>query len=175
MVSVLTLALNVKNVISLLQSSPHTDGKFTKKSQESISTGTHVTVPSDDATFMGVSPESEHHAGSLPQTPQPRVKSSAQNPKLCGIPHCPSLPGNLDITSGPAEMQKHLSDPVLPVIPRQSGEVSGVAAERWHMRWGHMTSSGVSYHVWTVMELKVGQNSSIFITDMILCNSYHTL
>lgn len=127
---VLTLALSVKSVISLLQSCPHTDVKFTKKSQESISSGTHVTAPSDDATFRGVSPESERHAGSLPQTPQPLVKSSTQNPKLRGVPHCPSLPGNLDITSGPAEMQKHLSDPVLPVIPRQSGEASGVASER---------------------------------------------
>uniref|UniRef100_A0A668ARF9 Potassium voltage-gated channel, subfamily H (eag-related), member 6b n=1 Tax=Myripristis murdjan TaxID=586833 RepID=A0A668ARF9_9TELE len=70
------------------------DLKFTKKSQESLSSGIHVTVVSDDTMPMSVTPETETHA-SL---------------------RYPSLPGNLDIASGLAEIQKHLSDPVLPVI-----------------------------------------------------------
>lgn len=126
LVSVLTLALNGPNGISLLQSSPHTDVKFTGKSQESISSGSHVTAPPADATLMAVTPETERHAGSLPQMLQPLVKASAQKPELCRVPHCPSLPGNLDLASGPTQLQKHLSEPVLPVIPRESGAASGL-------------------------------------------------
>lgn len=123
-----------KNVISLLQSSSNTDVKFSKKSEESISNGTHVTAASVDTTFLSLSRETESHAESLP--PQPSVNSSIQKPKLRGIPHCPSLPENLDIFSGPTEIQKQLSDPVLPVAWRPSEEAD--------------TCSGFSYF-WTVM------------------------
>ncbi|XP_044194716.1 potassium voltage-gated channel subfamily H member 6 [Thunnus albacares] len=99
------------------QSSTQTDLKFTKKSQESLSSGIHVTVASDDTMFMTITPETETHTGLTPQLPQASVKSSLmENPGLCGSLRYPSLPGNLDITSGLAEIQKHLSDPVLPVI-----------------------------------------------------------
>ncbi|KAE8284234.1 Potassium voltage-gated channel subfamily H member 6 [Larimichthys crocea] len=99
-----------------IQSSTQTDLKFTKKSQESLSSGIHATVASDDTMFMTVTPETETHTGLTPQLPQPSVKSSLmENPRLCGSLRYPSLPGNLDITSGLAEIQKHLSDPVLPV------------------------------------------------------------
>ncbi|KAF3704433.1 Potassium voltage-gated channel subfamily H member 6 [Channa argus] len=99
------------------QSSTQTDLKFTKKSQESLSSGIHVTVASDDTMFMTVTPETETHTGLTPQLPQPTVKSSLmENQRLCGSLRYPSLPGNLHITSGLAEIQKHLSDPVLPVI-----------------------------------------------------------
>uniref|UniRef100_A0A8C9YI20 Potassium voltage-gated channel subfamily H member 2 n=1 Tax=Sander lucioperca TaxID=283035 RepID=A0A8C9YI20_SANLU len=67
-------------------SSTQTDLQFTKKSQESLSSGIHMTVASNDTMFM-----------------------------LCSSLRYPSLPGNLDITSGLAEIQKHHSDPVLPV------------------------------------------------------------
>lgn len=68
---------------------------------------------------MTVTPETETRAGLAPQLPQPSVKSSLMDkPRLCDSPRYPSLPGNLDITSGLAETQKHLSDPVLPVIWR---------------------------------------------------------
>ncbi|XP_026171102.1 potassium voltage-gated channel subfamily H member 6 [Mastacembelus armatus] len=98
------------------QSSTQTDLKFTKKSQESLSSGIHVTVASDDTMFM-TTPETETHTGLTPQLPQPSVKSSLmENPRLCGTARYPSLPGNLDITSGLVEIQKHVSDPVLPVI-----------------------------------------------------------
>ncbi|TKS89836.1 Potassium voltage-gated channel subfamily H member 6 [Collichthys lucidus] len=100
-----------------IQSSTQTDLKFTKKSRESLSSGIHATVASDDTMFMTVTPEkTETHTGLTPQLPQPSVKSSLmENPRLCGSLRYPSLPGNLDITSGLAEIQKHLSDPVLPV------------------------------------------------------------
>lgn len=94
-----------------------TELKFTKKSQESLSSGIHVTVASDDTMFMTVTPDTEAHTGLTPQLPQPSVKSSLmENPRLHGNLRYPSLPGNLDINSGLAEIQKHLSDPVLPVI-----------------------------------------------------------
>uniref|UniRef100_A0A673C7B4 Potassium voltage-gated channel, subfamily H (eag-related), member 6b n=1 Tax=Sphaeramia orbicularis TaxID=375764 RepID=A0A673C7B4_9TELE len=89
----------------------------TEKSQESLSSGIHVTVASDDTMFMMVTPETETHAGLAPQLPQASVGSSlTDNPRLCGSLRYPSLPGNLDITSGLEDIQKHLSDPVLPVI-----------------------------------------------------------
>uniref|UniRef100_A0A665WL40 Cyclic nucleotide-binding domain-containing protein n=1 Tax=Echeneis naucrates TaxID=173247 RepID=A0A665WL40_ECHNA len=80
-----------------------------QKSQESLSSGIHVTVASDDTMFMTVTPETETNTG---LTPQPSVKSS----RLCSSLSSPALPGDLDITSGLAKIQKHLSDPVLPVI-----------------------------------------------------------
>ncbi|XP_039645048.1 potassium voltage-gated channel subfamily H member 6 isoform X1 [Perca fluviatilis] len=98
------------------QNSTQTDLQFTKKSQESLSSGIHMTVASNDTMFMAVTPETETHTGLTPQLALPSVKSSLmENPKLCGSLRYPSLPGNLDITSGLAEIQKHLSDPVLPV------------------------------------------------------------
>lgn len=76
-----------------------------------------MTVASDDTMFTAATPETETHAGSTPQLPQLSVKSTlVENPRLCGSLRYPSLPGNLDIPSGLAEIQKHLSDPVLPVI-----------------------------------------------------------
>ncbi|XP_056899942.1 potassium voltage-gated channel subfamily H member 6 isoform X3 [Takifugu flavidus] len=101
------------------QSSSHTDVKSTKKSEESISNGTLATAASVDTIFLSLSPQTESHAESLP--PQPSVNSSIHKPKRRRIPHCHSLPENLDV-SGPAEIQKHLSDPVLPVIRRPSEE-----------------------------------------------------
>lgn len=47
------------------------------------------------------------NTGLTPQPPQPSVR-------LCGSYPC--LPGNLDLTSGLSQTQKHVSDPVLPVI-----------------------------------------------------------
>ncbi|XP_069012383.1 voltage-gated inwardly rectifying potassium channel KCNH6 [Embiotoca jacksoni] len=102
------------------QSSSQTDLKFPKKSQESLSSGIHVTGASDDTMFMTVTPETDTHTGLTPQLPQPAVKSSLMaNSRLCGNLRYPSLPGNLDLNAGLAEIQKHLSDPVLPVISQQ--------------------------------------------------------
>ncbi|XP_041672457.1 potassium voltage-gated channel subfamily H member 6 isoform X2 [Cheilinus undulatus] len=103
------------------QTSTQTDLKSSKKSQESLSSGVHVTVASDDTTFMTTTPETETHTGLTPPPSQPSVNSSLmENPSLNGKLRYPSLPGNLDNTSGPNEIQKHLSDPVLlsPEHPR---------------------------------------------------------
>ncbi|KAK7919624.1 hypothetical protein WMY93_010908 [Mugilogobius chulae] len=95
-----------------MESSTQTDPKVTKKSQESFSSRIHVT--SDD-TIM-VSPETENQSGLASQLPTSSdVSSLLDNTKLSNSLRYPSLPGNLDLTSGLSDMQKHLSDPVLPV------------------------------------------------------------
>ncbi|KAM9426559.1 voltage-gated inwardly rectifying potassium channel KCNH6 [Pholidichthys leucotaenia] len=96
------------------QSSAQTELKLPSKSQESLSSGIHVTVTSDDKMFMIVTPETETNLDlSLPQTP---VKSPLMtNSKLCENIRYPSLPGSLEVTPGQSEIQKHLSDPVLPI------------------------------------------------------------
>ncbi|XP_034415202.1 potassium voltage-gated channel subfamily H member 6 [Cyclopterus lumpus] len=86
-------------------SSAQADLQFTERSQESVSSGIHVTVASDDTMFMTATPETE--------TPQAWVM---EGPRLCCGLRSPSLPGNLDIRPGLAEIKKHLSDPVLSVI-----------------------------------------------------------
>ncbi|XP_068615556.1 potassium voltage-gated channel subfamily H member 6-like [Brachionichthys hirsutus] len=97
------------------QSPDQAELQVTNKSQESLSSGLRVTVASGDA--MSITPGTETRQGSTPQLPRPSVKSCLmENPRAGGSLRYPSLPGNLDTTSGPAEIQKHLSDPVLPVI-----------------------------------------------------------
>uniref|UniRef100_A0A668AH63 Potassium voltage-gated channel, subfamily H (eag-related), member 6b n=1 Tax=Myripristis murdjan TaxID=586833 RepID=A0A668AH63_9TELE len=116
-----TSVLHTMYPISPLQMDSRTpaqpDLKFTKKSQESLSSGIHVTVVSDDTMPMSVTPETETHARLAHKLRQPSVKPSLmETTGLCDSLRYPSLPGNLDIASGLAEIQKHLSDPVLPVI-----------------------------------------------------------
>nr|XP_057917353.1 potassium voltage-gated channel subfamily H member 6 [Doryrhamphus excisus] len=78
-----------------IQHSAHSDLNFTKKSQESLSSGIQMT------------PETETHPGMNPHV---------ENPRTCSTLRYPSLPNNLDVTSGVSDIQKHLSDPVLPVL-----------------------------------------------------------
>ncbi|XP_031614579.1 potassium voltage-gated channel subfamily H member 6 [Oreochromis aureus] len=99
------------------QTSAETDLKQTSKSQDSLSSGIHVTAASDDTMFMAITPETDTHTGLTPQLPQPSVKSSLMDSsRLCGNLRYPSLPESLDIQSRLAEIQKHLSDPVLPIV-----------------------------------------------------------
>ncbi|XP_029953950.1 potassium voltage-gated channel subfamily H member 6 [Salarias fasciatus] len=98
------------------QNSAQTDLKCAKKSQESLSSGIHVTVTSDDTTSPTVTPETDGSAGLPPQTPLGSANPSfTAHSGLCGALRYPSLPGNLDLTSELTQVQKHLSDPVLPV------------------------------------------------------------
>ncbi|XP_061564158.1 potassium voltage-gated channel subfamily H member 6 [Cololabis saira] len=91
--------------------------KSSKKSQESMSSGIHMTAASDDTMSMTVTPETDTHPGLNLQSPQQSGKSSLlTNSGLCERLRCPSLPGNLDFPSGRAEIQKHVSDPGLPAI-----------------------------------------------------------
>ncbi|XP_077359881.1 voltage-gated inwardly rectifying potassium channel KCNH6 [Festucalex cinctus] len=76
-------------------SSTQSELKFAEKSQESASSGT---------------PETETHPRSSPERPH------AMNLGTCASLNYPSLPDNLDMTSGLSEIHKHLSEPVLPVI-----------------------------------------------------------
>ncbi|XP_039862550.1 potassium voltage-gated channel subfamily H member 6 [Simochromis diagramma] len=103
--------------LALTQTSAETDLKQTSKSQDSLSSGIHVTAASDDTMFMAITPETDTHTGLTPQLPQPSVKSSLMDSsRLCGNLRYPSLPESLDIQSRLAEIQKHLSDPVLPIV-----------------------------------------------------------
>ncbi|KAM6951012.1 voltage-gated inwardly rectifying potassium channel KCNH6 [Aplochiton taeniatus] len=90
--------------------------EFTQKSQDSLSSGIHLMVTSDETMSTSITPERECVAPLAPQQLKPSVRPSLMEaPGLCGRPRFPSLPGNLDVSSGQAEIQKHLSDPVLPV------------------------------------------------------------
>ncbi|KAM9716108.1 voltage-gated inwardly rectifying potassium channel KCNH6 [Menidia menidia] len=92
------------------------DLKSSKKSQESLSSGIHMAAASDDTTFMTLTPDADTHRGLTVQLPQPSVKPSlSADACLCENLRCPSLPVNLDAISECAEIQKHFSDPVLPV------------------------------------------------------------
>lgn len=106
------------NILCLFtKTSAETDLKQTSKSQDSLSSGIHVTAASDDTMFMAITPETDTHTGLTPQLPQPSVKSSLMDSsRLCGNLRYPSLPESLDIQSRLAEIQKHLSDPVLPIV-----------------------------------------------------------
>ncbi|XP_020567965.1 potassium voltage-gated channel subfamily H member 6-like isoform X3 [Oryzias latipes] len=90
----------------------HTDAEFSKKSQESLSSGVHMAAASDDTMAMTVTPETEMHAGLTPQLPQQSVKSAFSS-RLTEKPRFPSMPGNLDLPPELCEMQKHASDPSL--------------------------------------------------------------
>ncbi|XP_037319094.2 potassium voltage-gated channel subfamily H member 6 [Pungitius pungitius] len=84
------------------------------ESQESVSSGIHVTAASDDTTFTTTTPETETHAGSMPLPPGGAFL--AGGPRLGRGLRYPSLPGNLDVNPGLGEIQKHLSDPVVSVL-----------------------------------------------------------
>ncbi|MEQ2161090.1 hypothetical protein GOODEAATRI_006199 [Goodea atripinnis] len=101
---------------SVYPSWDHMDLKSSRKSQESLSSGIHMTAASDDTMSMTVTPETETHADLTPKLPQQLPKSALEPiSRLCETVRYPSLPVNLDLTTGPAEIQKHTSDPVLPV------------------------------------------------------------
>lgn len=86
------------------QSSAQTD----RKPKESLSSGINVINASDDATFPTGTPDTVNPAGLIPLPLQPPAG-------LCGSVRYPSLPGSLDLTSELSEIQKHVSDPALPV------------------------------------------------------------
>ncbi|XP_067088632.1 potassium voltage-gated channel subfamily H member 6a [Osmerus mordax] len=82
------------------------------RSKDSLSSGIHLTVASDDT--MSMSPETEPHPGppvGLPQLPGP-----AQGPPrlLCGSQRFPSLPENLETSTDSQGIHRHVSDPILP-------------------------------------------------------------
>ncbi|XP_035252908.1 potassium voltage-gated channel subfamily H member 6-like isoform X2 [Anguilla anguilla] len=90
--------------------SPDSD-QFRRKSRDSLSSGIHLTVASDDT--MSMSPETET-AAAPPGLSPAQVPSSAGSPGLCGSLRFPSLPENLQTSPSLTEIQRHVSDPVLP-------------------------------------------------------------
>ncbi|XP_056152978.1 potassium voltage-gated channel subfamily H member 6-like [Lampris incognitus] len=91
-----------------VQNSAQLDLKFPTKSQESLSSSVHVNPTSVGTTHTSVMPETATRECLAPRLLRPAVK-------LSGGLRFPSLPGNLDLPSGLTEIQRHLSDPVLPV------------------------------------------------------------
>ncbi|XP_061761516.1 potassium voltage-gated channel subfamily H member 6a isoform X3 [Nerophis ophidion] len=98
--------VQMDSTASLIES-PVSD--FKHKSKDSLSSGIHVTVASDDT--MSMSPEAEPpRLPSVDLTP-PRLEPT---PLLCGSQRFPSLPEHLETSSQVQEIQRHVSDPVLP-------------------------------------------------------------
>ncbi|XP_008434981.1 potassium voltage-gated channel subfamily H member 2 isoform X1 [Poecilia reticulata] len=99
------------------QSLDQMDLKSSKKSQESLSSGIHMTAASDDTMSTTVTPDTDTHAGFTPTLPQQPPRSTFEpDLSLCETVRFPSLPVNLDLSSEPTEIQKHASDPALPVF-----------------------------------------------------------
>ncbi|XP_039976097.1 potassium voltage-gated channel subfamily H member 6a isoform X2 [Xiphias gladius] len=102
--------VQIDSTASLLQSP---DSGFKHKSKDSLSSGIHLTVASDDTLSM--SPEAEP-----PQLPSvnltPPQLPGVQEPPgpSCGSQRFPSLPEHLETSTEIQEIQRHVSDPVLP-------------------------------------------------------------
>uniref|UniRef100_A0A7N5ZYH0 Voltage-gated potassium channel subunit Kv11.1 n=1 Tax=Anabas testudineus TaxID=64144 RepID=A0A7N5ZYH0_ANATE len=91
--------------------SPESDLKH--KSKDSLSSGIHLTVASDDT--MSMSPETEPpHLPSVDITPL-QLSGIQETPGLlCGSQRFPSLPEHLETSTEMLEIQRHVSDPLLP-------------------------------------------------------------
>uniref|UniRef100_A0A3B4ZUJ0 Potassium voltage-gated channel subfamily H member 6 n=1 Tax=Stegastes partitus TaxID=144197 RepID=A0A3B4ZUJ0_9TELE len=101
----LTSYKNVKTASLSLQSP---DSDFQHKSKDSLSSGIHLTVASDDT--MSMSPEADP-----PRLPSVDITPPQQPPGLlCGTQRFPSLPEHLETSTEMQEIQRHVSDPVLP-------------------------------------------------------------
>ncbi|XP_054614855.1 potassium voltage-gated channel subfamily H member 6a isoform X2 [Dunckerocampus dactyliophorus] len=98
--------VQMDSTASLLQS-PDSDVKH--KSKDSLSSGIHVTVASDDT--MSMSPEAEPPRLPCVDLTPPQLEPP---PLLCGSQRFPSLPEHLETSSQVQEIQRHVSDPVLP-------------------------------------------------------------
>ncbi|XP_077062046.1 voltage-gated inwardly rectifying potassium channel KCNH6 isoform X1 [Siphateles boraxobius] len=85
-----------------IQSSTQPESMFKSNSQGSLSSGVHMGAASDKLETNAVS--------------TPALKPIfIDAPRLCASLRFPSLPGNLDSSSHPEDIQKHMSDPSLPV------------------------------------------------------------
>uniref|UniRef100_A0A7N8YH90 Potassium voltage-gated channel, subfamily H (eag-related), member 6a n=1 Tax=Mastacembelus armatus TaxID=205130 RepID=A0A7N8YH90_9TELE len=92
---------------SLSLQSPDSD--FKQKSKDSLSSGIHLTVASNDT--MSMSPEADP-----PHLPSVDINPQFQGPLglLCGSQRFPSLPEHLETSPDTQEIHRHVSDPVLP-------------------------------------------------------------
>ncbi|CAK6961140.1 potassium voltage-gated channel subfamily H member 6a isoform X2 [Scomber scombrus] len=105
--------VQIDSTASLLQSP---DSDFKHKSKDSLSSGIHLTVASDDT--MSMSPESDpSHRPSVDLMAPPQLSCSGAQELpglLCGSQRYPSLPEHLETSTEAQEIQRHVSDPVLP-------------------------------------------------------------
>lgn len=85
--------------------------KFHLKSRDSLSSGMHLTVASDET--MTVYSEQEHHSPPL-LNPEPPHQRAPNTQGLLRGSRFPSLPEHLEASSEHQDIQRHLSDPVLP-------------------------------------------------------------
>ncbi|XP_062331405.1 potassium voltage-gated channel subfamily H member 6 [Osmerus eperlanus] len=89
---------------------PSADARSEVRSQESLSSGIHVTLASDDT--MSVTPETE---GRALLGAQASVRPSLTGPPgLSRSLRFPSMPGSLDLP-GPEDVHTQMSDPALPL------------------------------------------------------------
>ncbi|NXY35064.1 KCNH6 protein, partial [Pomatorhinus ruficollis] len=94
------------------QSPSYTDvEKFHLKSRDSLSSGMQLSVSSDKT--MTVYSEQEHHSPPLP-SPEPPHQRAPNTQGLLRGSRFPSLPEHLEASSEHQDIQRHLSDPVLP-------------------------------------------------------------
>ncbi|XP_060882680.1 potassium voltage-gated channel subfamily H member 6a isoform X1 [Labrus mixtus] len=98
-------SVQMDSTASLLQSP---DSDFKHKSKDSLSSGIHLTVASDDTVSM--SPETDP-----PLLPSMNLTPPQALPGLmCGSQRYPSLPEHLETSTEMQEIQRHVSDPILP-------------------------------------------------------------
>lgn len=91
--------------------SPDSDLKH--KSKDSLSSGIHLTVASDDT--MSMSPEADPPHLPTAGLGPPKQSEACEPPGLlCGSQRFPSLPEHLETPTEPQDLQRHVSDPVLP-------------------------------------------------------------
>ncbi|NXC03012.1 KCNH6 protein, partial [Orthonyx spaldingii] len=83
--------------------------KFHLKSRDSLSSGMQLSVSSNKT--MTVHSEQEHHSPPLPEPPHQRAPNTQG---LSRGSRFPSLPEHLEAPSEHQDIQRHLSDPVLP-------------------------------------------------------------
>ncbi|XP_068192185.1 potassium voltage-gated channel subfamily H member 6a [Antennarius striatus] len=97
------------NTTSLLQSP---DSDFKHRSKDSLSSGIHLTVASDDTMSMSPDADRSH----LPYVDRPPLQLETQVPPglLFGPQRFPSLPEHLETSAEMQDIQRHVSDPVLP-------------------------------------------------------------
>uniref|UniRef100_A0A8C9N4U1 Potassium voltage-gated channel subfamily H member 6 n=1 Tax=Serinus canaria TaxID=9135 RepID=A0A8C9N4U1_SERCA len=85
--------------------------KFHLKSRDSLSSGMQLSVSSDKT--LTVYSEQEHHSPPLP-SPEPPHQRAPNTQGLSRGSRFPSLPEHLEASSEHQDIQRHLSDPVLP-------------------------------------------------------------
>ncbi|XP_029945840.1 potassium voltage-gated channel subfamily H member 6a isoform X2 [Salarias fasciatus] len=91
------------------------DSDFNYKSKDSLSSGIHLTVASDDTMSPETEPPPRLPPVDLPPPhllpcPEPQGSSAL----FCGSQRFPSLPEHLENSTEMQEIQRHMSDPVLP-------------------------------------------------------------